>query len=228
MKETIYTIPVNEVFEPKDGCPLCRLRDILEERSLEYIMGAAMMELDVRTESNKTGFCQTHYLGMLARRNRLSLTLILESHLAEQKKNLAAANAAYGKKKAANTGLDRCFVCEQIDWALTRMIETVCKSWAKEEDFRKLYAEQPYICLTHYHALASRAGKFLGRKELAPFLNETLRLTEKKLDDVAADVSAFCKLFDYRSVGSKPTPEVAAAAERAIHYITSRDPQIEK
>ncbi len=29
MREDICSIPVNEVFEPKDGCPFCRMRDML-------------------------------------------------------------------------------------------------------------------------------------------------------------------------------------------------------
>ncbi|MBE7064154.1 MAG: hypothetical protein E7390_10290, partial [Ruminococcaceae bacterium] len=67
MRDTIYTIPLTDVFEPKDGCPLCRLYDILEERCVEYIMGAAMMEPDVRVETNRLGFCRHHYDMMLAR-----------------------------------------------------------------------------------------------------------------------------------------------------------------
>ena len=81
MKEAIYTIPISEVFEPKDGCPLCRLRDILEQRCLEYIMGAAMMEPDIRVETNRLGFCKDHYFMMLKRKNRLSIALMLQSHL---------------------------------------------------------------------------------------------------------------------------------------------------
>ena len=56
MKEDITTIPINDVFEPRDGCPLCRMRDMLEERSTVYITGAAMMEPDVRIKMNETGF----------------------------------------------------------------------------------------------------------------------------------------------------------------------------
>ena len=44
MREDICSIPVNEVFEPKDGCPFCRMRDMLEDRMATYITGAAMME----------------------------------------------------------------------------------------------------------------------------------------------------------------------------------------
>ena len=29
MRETICTIPINDVFGPKEGCPICRLRYML-------------------------------------------------------------------------------------------------------------------------------------------------------------------------------------------------------
>ncbi len=32
MREDICTIPISEVFEPKEGCPICRMRDTLENR----------------------------------------------------------------------------------------------------------------------------------------------------------------------------------------------------
>ena len=31
MKETIVTIPINDLFAPKCGCPLCRMEEMLEE-----------------------------------------------------------------------------------------------------------------------------------------------------------------------------------------------------
>ena len=77
MRESILTIPVTDIFEPKCGCPICRLRDTLEQRTVEYIMGAAMMEPDVRMETNKLGFCKTHFEQMRACKNRLSLALML-------------------------------------------------------------------------------------------------------------------------------------------------------
>ena len=83
MRYDITNIPVGEVFEERDGCPLCRLRNQLEERAVEYITGAAMMEPDIRMETNKQGFCIDHYRMMLRQRNRLGVALILESHLAE-------------------------------------------------------------------------------------------------------------------------------------------------
>ena len=61
MRESILTIPVNEVFEPREGCPICRMRDTVEKHLLEYILGDAMMEPDVRILTNQKGFCARHY-----------------------------------------------------------------------------------------------------------------------------------------------------------------------
>ena len=47
MRDDICTIPVSEVFEHNDGCPICRMRDTIEERMTDYILGDAMMELPV-------------------------------------------------------------------------------------------------------------------------------------------------------------------------------------
>ena len=33
MKETIVTIPINDLFAPKCGCPLCRMEEMLEDTS---------------------------------------------------------------------------------------------------------------------------------------------------------------------------------------------------
>lgn len=93
MQDSIYTIPVSEVFDPKCGCPICAMRNMLENRCIEYIMGAAMMEPDVRIETNKTGFCKEHFDKMLKARNRLSLALMLESHLAEVREKIMDAKS---------------------------------------------------------------------------------------------------------------------------------------
>ena len=93
--EQIYTIPVHEAFEagaadPACGCPMCALYRRLEENELDMILGASMMEPDIRIQTNKEGFCRTHYDMMFVRKNRLGMALTLESHLNELKKDLKA------------------------------------------------------------------------------------------------------------------------------------------
>ena len=97
MRQDIMSIPVSEVFEPREGCPLCRLRDMLENRVVDYITGAAMMEPDVRQETNRLGFCYPHYQKMLKKQNRLGVGLILESHLEELDNRVFGKSPIFGK-----------------------------------------------------------------------------------------------------------------------------------
>ena len=92
MRQDICTIPVSEIFEVNDGCPICRMRETVEKRIVDYIMGAAMMEPDVRIETNKLGFCERHFDMMLNTRGRLQLALILESHIDEIGKKIFDKN----------------------------------------------------------------------------------------------------------------------------------------
>ena len=76
--EKIYTIPVNEAFEASAadhacGCPFCALYNKLELNEIDIILGASMMEPDIRIETNKKGFCKEHLL-----RRFLDLTLGLK------------------------------------------------------------------------------------------------------------------------------------------------------
>lgn len=83
MKEQIYTIPVSEAFETRNGkCPLCLLRGKWEQNELDLILGASMMEPDIRIQTNEKGFCNNHLHKMYEKGNRLPLALTLESHLA--------------------------------------------------------------------------------------------------------------------------------------------------
>lgn len=239
MKDSIYTIPVSEVFEPMDGCPICRLRDTLEKRCIEYIMGAAMMEPDIREETNKAGFCANHFNMMLHSRNRLSIALMLESHLDYIKKDIFEQKHAQvkqglfkktdGRVERAKSMTKTCYVCDKIQWALSRMVDTTLNLWEKEESFRQLYAKQPVLCLEHYSLLADRAQAKMSGKSLQEFLEATTSLTKKYLDSLKDDVSSFCRLYDYRNAGKgEPEENVKTSVERAIWYLTTWNPAAEE
>ena len=59
MKETIYTIPINEAFDLKCSCPICSIENKIENDQIEATLGPAMMEPDFRINSNNNGFCKT-------------------------------------------------------------------------------------------------------------------------------------------------------------------------
>lgn len=64
--EKIYTIRITEAMNQKCGCPLCTVEDKLEADELERILGAAMMEPDVRVKTNEQGLFEKHLDRLLA------------------------------------------------------------------------------------------------------------------------------------------------------------------
>ncbi|MBR6790720.1 MAG: hypothetical protein IKM31_07635 [Oscillospiraceae bacterium] len=227
MRDSIYTIPISEVFEPRCGCPVCRMRDTLEERCLEYIMGAAMMEPDIRIETNKMGFCADHFDRMLHRKNRLSLALMLESHLKSlredgYKKIRQKAEAKPKKRGDITTVNDTCFVCDQIETVMKTMLGTVVLQWRRDPDFKKLFDEQEYICLPHAELLLQAGVDGLPKKERPAFTDKVIELLDKHIEEVGADVSHFCKMFDYRYAGGD-WGNSRDSIERAILLLSTRD-----
>lgn len=196
MRNDICTIPVNEVFETVDGCPICRMRHTVEEHILDYIMGAAMMEPDVRIETNRLGFCPDHLDKMMARRGRLSLALMLDTHLEDVKKIIKNENKAKELEKS-------CFICQKIEWGMSRMIETVCRSYETDRDFRNLFDAQEVFCLSHYNLLNSASDKKTMRKYHREFKKSLYDTTSAYLETLEADLKKYCSMYDYRNNGEE-------------------------
>ena len=225
MREDICSIPVNDVFLPRDGCPFCRMRDMLEDRMATYITGAAMMEPDVRIETNRLGFCTEHFNQILARGSRLSVALILESLLQTVKDEVFPEGKFQGKKAVAavHSREEHCFVCENIEKNTNHLLDSMMKLWQSDEEFRQLYSQQQYICLPHYGMVIQAAMK-MPKKNFALFEQETTRLAKKYLEELSGDVTHFCRMFDYRNAGGD-WGNSKDAIERAIRYLVSREPE---
>lgn len=218
MRDDITSIPISEVFEPKDGCPVCRLRDMLEERSVTYITGAAMMEPDVRIETNKTGFCNLHYNKMLKSSKKLTIALILQSHLAQIAKD---GISRVSDKKAAKDS-KACFICNKLNRNMEQIVNNVCTLWEKEKEFRNLYSEQPFMCLEHSRMLVSSSDK-VSKKNRKEFIKITEKLCEDYLVELAGDLQHFCSMFDYRNNGEEEWGNSKDSVERTVSFLTTRD-----
>lgn len=225
MRDDICTIPVSEVFEPKDGCPLCRMHDVVEERILSYILGDAMMEPDVRIGTNKTGFCTEHYDKMMGRRGRLQLALMLETHIKEVEKGIFAKNLfnpATKKAQKAKTLTESCFVCDKMEWGISRMMDTIYRCYETERDFRNLFNEQPMFCLPHYEQLIAGLSKKNCPKYGGEMRDNLTRITGEYLHSLSEDISKYCKMYDYRS-GGEDWGNSKNAVERSVGFLTGRD-----
>ena len=227
--EQIYTIPVNEAFDlvgekPECGCPFCVLYKKLQEDELDIILGASMMEPDIRMKTNEEGFCLDHYSMMLVRKRMLGMGLILESHLAEVKKRLKGPTVLGNKRTAAIASLgeleESCYVCGRIKKNLSAMIATAVYLWESDPDFPKKFEKAPYFCLPHYQRLMEYAKNKLDKQKYDEFFKDISLVQEQYFDKIIKDVSWFCKKFDYR-YDAEPWYDSKDAVERAIRFLSS-------
>jgi hypothetical protein len=202
------------------------MRDMLENRTVEYIMGAAMMEPDVRIETNRAGFCHIHFEQMMKQKNRLSLALMLQTHLAAVDEQLFSRKKLFEPKNARNRKLSKinesCFVCEKVDWGMERLMRTFFEMFS-HDDIKKLLSEQEYICLPHYDLLQSLAPAYLQKGELDSFVNMISALTQKYIASLYEDVTHYCNMYDYRNTGKDADwGNSKDSIERAVKFLVSR------
>ena len=228
--EQIYTIPVNEAFEASAadsacGCPMCALYNKLENDELELILGASMMEPDVRIKTNRLGFCRTHYDMMFVRKNRLGMALTLESHLKELREDLSkgllgviTGRPDHKPAKRIAALESSCYVCGRIDFHFQHMAETVVLLYESDEGFPEKMKKQPYFCLPHYRLLLAKAAERLSKKKLGEFCDLTERVVKGYLETLTEDVSWFCQKFDYR-YDAEPWKNSKDSVERAIRFL---------
>lgn len=242
MKEKIYTIPVNEAFDENTECAICYMREKLETEAVDYALGGAMMEPDYRIISNKKGYCNRHYAMMLPKKEKLSLALVLETHLKEVRDKITSLEDAILSLKEEKTGIfkktkadgaqtisdtitevtDSCVICEKLDSTMERYLSVVFYLWEKEDDFRKKLINSKGFCLPHFDTLVNGAFKYLGKKKAMEFLEVIHKKEVEALERLNTEVHDFTLMFDYRNAGKKWGSEVDApkrCCEKLSGYI---------
>jgi hypothetical protein len=228
MKENITTIPINDLFKPKDGCPICRMEEMLEKTYVDFIVGDAMMEPNIRIETNRKGFCHRHFSKMFAAGQKLPNALIMESHLKSIIENVLPKKAGSKPDKKALEKIEEldktCYVCDRIERDIHHLLSTVFSEYEKSEEFRELYRGQPFLCLNHY-ALIMRGAAAKGgvKKQMADFSRDSYNLTKDYLLSLKEDTTYFCSMFDYRNRGGD-FGKSKDVIERNIEYLTKEKP----
>lgn len=226
MREDICTIPISEAFHENDGCPVCRMKETVENRILDYIMGAAMMEPDVRIETNRLGFCERHLRKMMQSRGRLQLALMLETHTKELRDTVfkgGILTPALKKAEKAQAVRRTCFVCEKINWGFERMTETIYRTYETDRDFRDIFDRQDTFCLEHYSTLVGGMGKKM--KRYGSQFSKTLETkTANYLEQLSEDLKKFCSMYDYRNAGvNKDWGNSKDSIERTADFLTGKE-----
>ena len=201
------------------------MRDTIEERMIDYILGDAMMEPDVRIETNKVGFCEYHYEKMMSRRGRLQLALMLQTHINEINEGIFKKklfNSDSKREQNAKKVSDSCFICSKIEWGMSRLIETVYRCYENERDFRDMFNNQSVFCLPHYERLLSGASKKNMRSYGGEFADNLNRIAGEYSKKLYADLSKYCTMYDYRSRENTDWGDSRDAVERTVAFLNGR------
>lgn len=202
MKEKIYTIPLNEAYETNSPCPFCYLEEKLEKDALSYTLGAAMMEPDFRIESNEKGFCKNHYSMLFSKQNKLSLALILESHLLEltNKFDTLLKNQKKNDKISKWFIKNRCscIICDKINNTMERYVKVFFYMWSHDGEFKNKVNSKGF-CLNHFEMIYNNAFKYLNKKDAIEFLKILYEKEKDELRNIQEDIHKFTLKFDYRN-----------------------------
>ncbi len=231
MPEKIFTIPINEAFDERDGCPLCRMREKLEEQTLESALGAAMMEPAIRIEMNKEGFCNEHLQAMYRKKNKLALGLILESRLDELAGMLGepagkGKRGLFGKKEEKGDASDvlsqqakSCYACKRIRNTEFRYCSNTAWLWDSDAAFRDKLKGQPWFCLSHGAMLLRVAKEELKDGSYASLYEAVTGRMREALTQLRQDVTAFTVSFDHRNAGKPLSEAERSSLERATKML---------
>ncbi|MEG2814173.1 MAG: DUF6062 family protein, partial [Oscillospiraceae bacterium] len=144
MRESIVSIPINDVFIRKEGCPICLMYEMMEERCIDYILGSAMMDPEIRVMTNRYGFCYDHLIKMASRPKKLPLALLLKSHLDELEQSQITSRVR--SKKEPFSPVNDCYICREIESNMTKLLQNAVSLFVSDESFRLLYRQQKCFC----------------------------------------------------------------------------------
>jgi len=228
MAEKIYTIPVNEAFDADSECPICTMYNSLEQNALDFMMGSAYMEDDIRLATDHMGFCKAH-MSMLAKsQNRLGLALILKTHLDRQiqecnelkvpkmePKSILKKVPDNGYSVWVNEAVNRCYICDRIHTFFGHYIDTVLYLYKRDPAFKEKYNNAKGFCQEHFGKLLLKAQETLNKSELEEFTKVTKDLYLNNLQRLSDDLDWFRYKFDYR-YKDEPWKNSKDSIERAI------------
>ncbi len=214
MKEQLYTIPVNDIFNKECECAVCAMKKALDNDAVAFAMGPSYMEDDIRLTTDKIGFCAHHMQMMYDFENRLGLALILDTHMKNmiqnievlQKKGRKPSGGIFNKKEEAPLVeyLDKvnrsCFLCSRIKHTFERYIATVFYLYENDSSFPEKFKKSRGFCLEHYCLLYQEAPKYLHGNTLDEFTKTLDNVFIKNFRRMEEEVSWFIDKFDYRNV----------------------------
>jgi len=230
MRDHIHTIPVLDALRNPDGCAFCVMKKKLENDCLQFILGPAYMEDDVRMETNKVGFCKNHMQAMYKEQNRLGLALMLHTHMQKLCKdtNVIIDGKLPAKLFNKDPGgvlprlkahliktKEDCYVCKRVNDTFERYVDTFFYLWSKGGEESKLIESQEGYCLPHYITLLSTAETRTNKDK---FLDVLYKVWQKQVHTLEEDLDWFVQKFDHRNADA-PWKNSKDAVPRTVTFL---------
>lgn len=236
MKEQIYTIPVHDAFNEPSECPFCAMQKKLEDNTVEYVLSPSYMEVDVRGETNRLGFCQRHMERLYKEGSSLGVGLMLHSHLKAQHETInELLKTASGKKKLFAKKDDTlselesyrlqfkksCYVCSRAESTFERYVKAFFTLYKKEAGFKDQVFSNKGYCLDHFMMIYEKCTQELGAADAEEFRAKLSAMEDENLKTLEDDVEWFTRKFDYR-FAKEPWKNSKDALPRAIQKVNSQ------
>lgn len=220
MKETLYTIPLNDAVNADDECPFCFIEREVEQDLLDFALGSgsSYMESDVREATDKAGFCREHFKKMFDYGNTLGNGWILKTHYAKMRGEMKEQFAKFAPTKSSFMGKLKkntertnpigiwaqekeksCYICSRFADTYDRYMDTFFFMYKKDEDFRRRIRSGKGFCLHHFGDLCEYGESRLSDKEKKEFYPVMFELMDKNMERLQEDVSWLVDKFDYRN-----------------------------
>lgn len=215
----IGTMLIDENFDGKEECPICRIQKKIDERLTDQYLGEGVMEDDTRKEVNKLGFCLHHYSKLYASRSKLGLALQVSTRLNTVMSNVEKAKNTKTAKKQADNILNlgkTCVVCKYLESHMIRYYKTVAQVYHNVDSFKKRLKETPGFCLEHYAELLNYSSHAGSSQE--EYLTDLYNVMSKLLSSIKENIDDFCIHNDYRNIG-KPISKEAKESLKTASYV---------
>lgn len=214
--ESIHKIPVNEAFNEKCGCPICRLKERYDQKAVWFLYEEGIMNPETRIETNKKGFCKKHLDMLSCEKQSLSLALMLDTRLETLQKEFSSPKSII---KSVEKMKDNCWICDYTDKAMDEICELVSQMYRDENGFKELFAMQEFFCLPHT-ALLIKKNALKGQLG-QEYVNTLLKVNDEFSQKVRQNLNTYAQSFDYKSARGSGD-KVKDASKKAIEYMTGK------
>jgi hypothetical protein len=213
MKYHISTGLIVEKFNEDHVCPLCEIKNIVENGLVYEFLNDAVMEDNTRILVNKTGFCAHHFDLLFSNKNKLSLALQVSTRT-DKMLDLFNPSVLSPKKKAdqIDGSIKSCVICNLIEESMVKYYKTVAQMYYNEPDFYKTLIKTKGFCVHHFAELLRYSN--YAKKYKKEYVDMLYNVQKRSFEGLKTDLNEFCYSHDYRK-----TKLPASVAEEALKNI---------